>query len=93
MKARFLLLPTTLLFFAACQPMNQGTDQTTQNAVLGAAAGAALGAAVSGGNDRVKGALIGGTVGAVAATLIGRSSTPGQCIYRDAYGRKIMAPC
>jgi hypothetical protein len=39
------------------------------------------------------GALVGAAVGAAAATLIGQAPTQGQCLYCDANGRQITAPC
>lgn len=93
MDVKFLLLSAAIFVVTACEPMNNRNDTTAQNAAIGAAAGAAIGAAVADDDNRVEGAVIGGTLGAVTATLIGRSSTPGECIYRDSYGRKILAPC
>ncbi|MCV2868847.1 glycine zipper 2TM domain-containing protein [Defluviimonas sp. WL0002] len=84
MKKVMLLIPL-LAFTAACENQNDST-------LAGAAAGAALGAAVSD-DDRVEGALIGGAAGAVVGTLIGQASTPGDCIYRDAYGNRYIADC
>lgn len=73
---------------AACQtPMTR-----TESAAVGAATGAAVGAAVAD-EDRLEGALIGGTVGAAAGTLLGRTTTPGQCLYRDARGNRFLARC
>lgn len=88
MKTQILMLPAIILSVAACQPTT-----TSQTAATGALAGAAIGAAVADDDDRVEGALIGGTVGAVAGTLIGQSSTPGDCVYRDSYNRRYIAPC
>lgn len=81
-----ILLAILGLGAAACTP----TDQTTLG---GAATGAILGAAVSGDDDRVEGAIIGGAVGAVAGNLIGRANTPNDCIYQDANGRRYVARC
>lgn len=89
MKSHIFLLPAAFLAFAGCQP----TTTSSQNATTGALAGAAIGAVVADDGDRLEGALIGGTVGAVAGTLIGRSTTPGNCVYREASGRQIIAPC
>lgn len=92
MKMLSITLTAAAMFAAACQPT--ASTNTQQNAALtGAVTGAALGAAVSKGNDRVKGALIGGAVGAAAGTLIGQAQTPGDCVYRDSYGRTLIAPC
>lgn len=81
-----LLLAILGLGVAACTP----TDQTTLG---GAATGAVLGAAVSGDDDRVEGAIIGGAVGAVAGNMIGRANTPNDCVYQDSYGRRYVARC
>lgn len=81
-----ILLAILGLGAAACTP----TDQMTLG---GAATGALLGAAVSGDDDRVEGAIIGGAVGAVAGNLIGRANTPNDCIYQDANGRRYVARC
>ena len=68
---------------AACTPTEEG-------AVIGAVAGGAVGAAVG----DTEGALVGAAVGGVAGALIGRASEqPGQCYYRDAYGRRYIAAC
>ncbi len=84
MRPYFLLVP--LAFgIAACE----GTDPTVGATLTGAA----IGAAVSDNDDRLRGAVIGAGVGAVAGTLIGRTSTPGNCLYRDAAGRQYVARC
>lgn len=84
---RFLLtLPVFALSLAACTPAQQTT-------ALGAVGGAAVGAAVSSDADRDKGALIGAVVGGAAATLLGPAANPGQCRYRDAYGREYIDAC
>lgn len=85
MKTFTLMIPL-VAFTAAC-----GTPE--QSAMAGAVTGAALGAAVSDSDDREKGALIGAAAGLTAGVLIGNSSKPGDCIYRDAYGRRYIAPC
>lgn len=86
MNKTTLILPLLALPLAACQ-----TSQ--QNATLGAVTGAAIGAAVSNKDDRVEGALIGAAVGVAASTLIGPAPQQGQCYYRDAAGRRFIAPC
>lgn len=67
-----------------------GCTATERGATVGAVSGAAIGGAVSG---DVEGAVVGGAVGAVAGALIGKASEPGECIYRDRYGRRYIAPC
>ena len=69
---------------AACVPADQAT-------LGGAATGALLGAAVSSDDDRVEGAIVGAAVGGVAGHLLGRASSPGDCVYRDGYGRRSIA--
>jgi outer membrane lipoprotein SlyB len=86
MKKTILALTILAMPLAACQTAEQ-------NAALGAVSGAALGAAVSSKEDRTKGALIGAAVGVAASTLIGPATTPGQCYYRDANGRRFIAAC
>jgi len=65
-------LPLSLALVAvnACTTINPYTEEkqtakATQGAAIGGVAGAILGAAVAGRGDRVKGALIGGGVGAI----------------------------
>lgn len=78
---------------AGCDTMGpMWSTSTNQQTAAGAAAGAAIGALASD-DDPLKGALIGGTVGAVAGTLIGRAQTPGDCVYRDGTGRQYVARC
>ena len=87
MKPLALILAALPLALAAC------TTTGDQNTAIGALTGAAVGAAVSDDDDTTKGALAGAAVGAIAGTLIGQSSTPGRCIYRDAYGNRFTAAC
>jgi hypothetical protein len=64
-----------------------GCTQTERGAGIGAASGAVIGGIVS--NDirgAAVGAAIGGVVGAVAAQ-------PGQCYFRDQYGRRYIDDC
>lgn len=68
---------------AACTPTQQG-------ATIGALGGAAVGGALG----DTEGALVGAAVGGAAGALIGRASEqPGQCYYRDRYGRRYIADC
>lgn len=84
--SKFLfVLPVLAMGLVACTPAQQTAG--------GALGGAVVGAAVSSGNDRTKGAVAGAIVGAAAATLLGPSTTSGQCNYRDANGRIYVAPC
>ncbi len=71
-------------FLSAC-------ETTEQNAAAGGLAGAAIGATVA--DNDVKGAVIGGALGAAAGTLISEAQKPGECVYRDSYGREYIADC
>jgi len=82
---RYLLIVPMALSLAACETQDQTTLAST-------AAGAAIGAAVTNHNP-VQGAAIGGIVGLGAATLLRPANTPGQCVYRDYYGRRYIAAC
>ena len=67
--------------------------------VRGAAVGGAIGGlagAVIGGlaTGNVRGAAVGGAIGGVAGAVIGNvSEQPGQCYYRDRYGRRYIDSC
>ncbi|KEO53174.1 YMGG-like glycine zipper-containing protein [Thioclava indica] len=91
---KILLVLPLVTGLAACQG-TQGYQGNSQNrsAATGAVAGAVLGAAVSKDGDRIKGAALGAAAGGVAGALIGQANQPGQCRYRDAYGREYIAPC
>jgi surface antigen len=67
-----------------------GCTTTERGAAVGAGTGAVIGAVATG---NVKGAAVGGAIGAVAGALIGKSMSPGYCIYRDRYGRRYEARC
>lgn len=70
-----------------------GCSQTQQGAVVGGVGGAAIGSAVAAPGSRTEGALVGAAIGTVAGALIGRASEPGNCYYRDNYGRRYVASC
>ncbi|MET0169833.1 MAG: glycine zipper domain-containing protein [Aliihoeflea sp.] len=64
---------------------------TEQGAGIGAASGAIIGGAVTG---NVRGAAVGAAIGGVSGAVIGRvSEQPGQCYYRDRYGRRYVDDC
>ena len=63
---------------------------TEQGATIGGVTGAAIGGATTG---TPQGALVGGAIGAAAGALIGKASQPGECYYRDRYGRRYIAAC
>ncbi|MBK6468920.1 MAG: glycine zipper 2TM domain-containing protein [Rhodobacter sp.] len=86
MKKLSVFLAAAALLTAACTPTEQST-------AVGALGGAAVGAAVSGPGDKTKGAIVGGALGAVAGSLIGKANEPGKCYYNDGYGNRYIAPC
>ncbi len=67
-----------------------GCTTTERGAAVGAGTGAVIGAVATG---NVKGAAVGGAIGAVAGALIGKSLSPGYCVYRDRNGRRYEARC
>ena len=68
-----------------------GCTQTEQGAGIGAASGAVIGGLATG---NVRGAAVGAVVGGVAGAVIGKvSEQPGQCYYRDRYGRRYVDSC
>ncbi|OBZ92709.1 membrane protein [Pararhizobium polonicum] len=80
---KILLAALLILPLAAC-------SQTEKGAGIGAASGAIIGGVATG---NVRGAAVGAAVGGVAGALIGNASEPGQCYYRDRYGRRYTAAC
>ena len=65
--------------------------QTERGAAIGAGAGAIIGGAVTG---NVRGAAVGAAIGGVSGAVIGNvSQQPGQCYYRDRYGRRYIDSC
>ena len=65
--------------------------QTEKGATIGAAGGAIIGGAVS---NSWRGAAIGAAIGGVTGALVGHvSEQPGQCYYRDRYGRRYIDDC
>lgn len=65
--------------------------QTEKGAAVGAAGGAILGGAITG---NVRGAAVGAAIGGVSGAVIGNvSQQPGQCYYRDRYGRRYIDDC
>ncbi|MDP9837503.1 putative membrane protein [Neorhizobium huautlense] len=68
-----------------------GCTQTEKGAGIGAASGAVIGGLATG---NVRGAAVGGAIGGVAGAVIGNvSEQPGQCYYRDRYGRRYIDDC
>ncbi len=68
----------------ACSPTEQGAG-------IGAATGAVVGGVATG---NVRGAAVGAAIGGVSGALIGNvAGQPGQCYYRDSYGRRYVDRC
>ena len=64
-----------------------GCTQTERSTTLGAASGAVIGGVLTNNvRGAAAGAVIGGVLGAVA-------SQPGQCYYRDRFGRRYVDNC
>ncbi|MEO8241571.1 MAG: YMGG-like glycine zipper-containing protein [bacterium] len=82
--SKFLLVLPVLGLVAGCDTMEQ-------QQLAGTVGGAAIGA-VATPNDPSKGALIGGTVGLIAGTVIGHTAT-GQCLYQRPDGSQYVAAC
>ncbi|OJF96465.1 YMGG-like glycine zipper-containing protein [Pararhizobium antarcticum] len=65
--------------------------QTEKGAGIGAVSGAIIGGAITG---NVRGAAVGAAIGGVSGAVIGNvSEQPGQCYYRDRYGRRYVDDC
>ncbi|MCJ8520234.1 outer membrane lipoprotein SlyB [Pseudorhizobium tarimense] len=68
-----------------------GCTQTERGAAVGAGAGAVIGGLATG---DVRGAAVGAAIGGVSGALIGSvAEQPGQCYYRDRYGRRYIDDC
>jgi hypothetical protein len=85
-------MKNALILLAVLAPL-VACSQTERGAAIGGLGGAAVGAAVASPGVEAEGALIGGAVGALAGALIGRANEPGDCVYRDRYGRRYIARC
>jgi phage tail tape-measure protein len=71
--------------------MAASCTQTEKGAGIGAVSGAIIGGAVTG---NVRGAAVGAAIGGVAGGVIGHvADQPGQCYYRDRYGRRYIDAC
>lgn len=65
--------------------------KTEKGAGIGAATGAIIGGAITG---DVRGAAVGAAIGGVSGAVIGHvADQPGQCYYRDRYGRRYIDDC
>ncbi|MDQ0456592.1 YMGG-like glycine zipper-containing protein [Rhizobium paknamense] len=68
-----------------------GCTETEKGAGIGAASGAVIGGLATG---NVRGAAVGAAIGGVAGAVIGNvRDQPGQCYYRDRYGRRYIDAC
>lgn len=68
-----------------------GCTQTEKGAGVGAVSGAIIGGAITG---DVRGAAVGAAIGGVSGAVIGSvADQPGQCYYRDRYGRRYIDDC
>jgi gas vesicle protein len=68
-----------------------GCEDMSQNQLVGTTGGAAIGAIVTPHNP-LQGALIGGAVGLVAGTYLGRDSS-GRCVYQRQDGSRYLSTC
>jgi hypothetical protein len=81
---RALILMIVGLSAASC-------TQTEQGAAIGAGTGAVIGGIATG---NVRGAAVGAAIGGVSGAVIGSvAQQPGQCYYRDRYGRRYIDDC
>ncbi|MFD1746453.1 glycine zipper domain-containing protein [Rhizobium helianthi] len=68
-----------------------GCTQTERGAGIGAGAGAVIGGLATG---NVRGAAVGAAIGGLSGAVIGNvTQQPGQCYYRDRYGRRYVDSC
>ena len=81
---KFIILVPIFALLAGCEDL-------TQQQMVGTTGGAAIGAIVTPHNP-LQGALIGGAVGLVAGTYLGRDST-GRCVYQRPDGSRYIAAC
>ncbi len=83
MRKIYLLIPVFAIL-AGCEDMSQ-------NQLVGTTGGAAIGAIVTPHNP-LQGALIGGAVGLVAGTYLGKDAK-GNCVYQRPNGTRYQAAC
>ena len=71
--------------------MATGCTQTEPGAGRGAGTGAVIGGLATG---DARGAAVGAAIGGVSGAVIGSvAEQPGQCYYRDRYGRRYIDDC
>lgn len=88
MMKKIALAAAAALTLSAC---TQHEQRVAGGAVVGAGAGAVIGAAATGtGRGAAVGAAIGGATGALLGAV---TDQPGNCRYRDQYGRVYVARC
>ena len=81
---KLILIALVMLPLAAC-------STTEKTAAVGAASGAIVGGLVSG---NVRGAAVGALAGGATGAVVGAvSDRPGQCTYRDRFGRQHVQRC
>lgn len=78
------------LTVAGCASQTEQQQRATTGALIGGAGGALVGQAIGGNTGAT---LVGAAVGAGAGAMIGAATTPGQCRFRDQYGRIYEARC
>ena len=81
---KYYLLVPCAVFLAGCEDLSQ-------QQLVGTTGGAAIGAVVTPHNP-LQGALIGGAIGLVAGTYMGRDKD-GRCVYQRADGSRSLAAC
>ena len=81
---KFLMLVPVVFALASCEDLSQ-------QQLVGTTGGAAIGAVVTPHNP-LQGALIGGAIGLVAGTYMGRD-TEGHCVYQRSDGSRYLAAC
>lgn len=79
------------LILAMAGLMLAGCTQTEKGATAGAIGGAIIGGAVS---NSWRGAAVGAAIGGATGAVLGAvTEQPGQCYYRDRYGRRYIDSC
>ena len=81
---KFLMLVPIVFALAGCEDLSQ-------QQLVGTTGGAAIGAVVTPHNP-LQGALIGGAIGLVAGTYMGRDKE-GHCVYQRSDGSRYLAAC
>ncbi len=82
---------TKIFWIAPVIALLAGCQDMSQQQMFGTAGGAAIGAVVTP-NDPLQGAVIGGAVGLLAGTYLGRDPQ-GNCVYQRPDGSRYVATC